>query len=422
MRILYLTRRAWPAVGGIETVVRQVSRGVARDQDVEVVALRIDNGPVSRVSDGPRLPAPFEPFTDGSVPISPLRLSGKQRLALAPLCLQLAPLADRHAFGSARLALSWLYAQVVAPQLASAASRADVVHVWSDGFPAAAGLLAGRRAGRPVVITPFMHRGQWGDDAASLAVYRRADRVVALLEPEAEAYRSLGVEARRVVVSGACSPGVGPADGAALRRRRGIEGPLVLFLGARSEHKGHRILLEAAARVPATTGLTLAFVGQGPPLEVPEVVAGTRILDVGPVDDPERAGWLRAADLLCLPSAGETFGVAVLEAWSVGTPVLTSDIPQLHRLVSQSGGGRAVPRDSSAIADALVTLLGDPQQLAAMGAAGRRHWQENFTVERVSDWHVSLYRELKRTGPRRPRRQAGASSRRHATADARRPA
>lgn len=399
MRVLYLMRRAWPADGGIETLVRHVSHGVARAHDVDVIALRIDGGPISRVSDGPRLPAPFEPFSDGPIDVSPLRLSRAHRLALAPLLLQQAPLLGRYAFGSARLGLARLYAQVVAPQLARAASLADVVHIWSDGFPAAAGLLAARRAGRPVVITPFMHRGQWGDDVASVAAYKGADRVVALLPPEARTYLDLGVTPERVVVSGACSPGVDAVDGSAFRRRHGIEGPLVLFLGVRSEHKGYRVLLDAAARMPGAAGITFAFVGPGPALDVPEVAPGTRIIDVGRVDDAARAGWLHAADLLCLPSASETFGVVVLEAWSAGTPVLASDIPSLRQLVCQSGGGMVVPRDSSAIADGLLSLLASPEQLAAMAAAGKRHWKENFTVERVSDWHVALYDELRRMGP-----------------------
>lgn len=396
MRVLYLARRAWPALGGIETLVRHVAQGVARAHEVELIALRIDEGPISRVSDGPRLPPPFECFTDGAVGVSPLRLSRRQRLALAPLLLQNAPIAGRFAFGRARLGLAALYAGVVAPQLVAAASRADVVHIWSDGFPAAAGLLAARWAGRPVVITPFMHRGQWGDDVASVAAYKRADRVAALLETEADGYRALGVAPGRVVVSGACSPGVLAADGSALRDRFNIRGPLVLFLGNRGEHKGHRLLLQAARRVPGRANVTVAFVGPGSPLDVEDLSPGARIIDVGRVDDVERAAWLRAADLLCLPSDGETFGMVVLEAWSAGTPVLTSDIPPLRRLVGQSGGGRVVARDPGVLADALLALLSDPDQLAAMGAAGRRHWQANFTVEAVSGWHVALYEELRR--------------------------
>jgi glycosyltransferase involved in cell wall biosynthesis len=394
MRILYITRRSWPAVGGIETLLRHISQGIARNHHVELVALRIDQGPGSRVSDGPRLPAPFEPFDDAGVRVSPLCLSSVQRLGLTPLLLQNLPIAGRYAFGRARLVLAALYSHIVAPQLVEAAFRADVVHIWTDGFPAAAGLLAARRAGRPVVITPFMHRGQWGDDYASVATYRRADRVAALLEPEAEHYGELGVSPERIGVSGACTPGVAAADGTVVRNRFGIKGPLVLFLGARSEAKGYHLLRQAAALVPPSANLTIGFVGLGAPLESFRATPGARVIEVGQVSDQERAEWLHAADLVCLPSAGETFGMVVLEAWSAGKPVLTSDIPPLRRLVELSGGGRAVPRDVASIANALMALAADPTQRVSMGAAGRRYWQENFTVERVCDWHVALYEEL----------------------------
>lgn len=266
--------------------------------------------------------------------------------------------------------------------------------MWSDGFPAAAGVLAARRAGVPVVITPFMHRHAWGDDSVSVAAYSGADRVVAMLEPEAEEYRSLGVARERVVVSGACSRGVTAAGGAALRHRLGIRGPLAVFLGGRSEHKGYPLLLEAARRVPAEAGVTVAFVGSGQPLEAAGPATGARVIEVGRVDDRERAAYLDAADVLCLLSDSETFGVVILEAWSTGTPVLTSDIAPLRFLVEASGGGRFVRRDPTAVADALVGLVRAPVALAAMGAAGRRHWEANFTVDRLTRLHVDLYREL----------------------------
>jgi glycosyltransferase involved in cell wall biosynthesis len=394
MRILYVTRRAWPALGGIETLVHNIAQGISPDHDIGLIALRIDDGPFSLTSDGPRLPAPFEPFLDGRVTVSPLVLTRSRRLALAPLFLQEVPLLRRYAFSRARVALVWLYAHVVASQLQDAAAKADVVHIWGDGFPAAAALLAAHRAGRPVVITPFMHRRQWGDDVASVAVYKRADRVAALLEPEAQQYRDLGVSPNRVLVAGACSPGVGSPRAAGLRRRHSIVGPLVLYLAVRSEHKGFHLLLEAGRRIPAAAGVTIAIAGPGPPLEPSGNPEGARVIDLGTLSAADRADWLHAADMLCLPSAGETFGMVLLEAWSAGTPVVTSDIPSLRELVTKSGGGRIVARDAPAFAEAICTLAEDPQQLQAMGSAGRRYWQEHCTVERVARWHESLYEEL----------------------------
>jgi glycosyltransferase involved in cell wall biosynthesis len=394
MRILYVTRRAWPALGGIETLVHNIAQGISPDHEIGLIALRIDDGPFSLTSDGPCLPDPFEPFLDGRVTVSPLVLTRLRRLALAPLFLQEVPLLRRYAFSRARVALVWLYAHVVASQLQDAAAKADVVHIWGDGFPAAAALLAARRAGRPVVITPFMHRRQWGDDVASVAVYKRADRVAALLEPEAQQYRALGVSPNRVLVAGACSPGVGSAPAAGIRTRHAIAGALVLYLGSRTAHKGLNVLLDAGRKIPAEAGVTIAVGGPGPALEPSNHGEGARVIDLGTISEAERAEWLYAADMLCLPSAGETFGIVLLEAWSAGTPVVTSDIPSLKELVANSGGGRAVARDATAFAEAICTLIKDPPGLKAMGSAGRRYWQENFTSERVARWHESLYEEL----------------------------
>jgi glycosyltransferase involved in cell wall biosynthesis len=394
MRILYVTRRAWPAVGGIETLVHHIARGVSERHEIEIIALRIDNDPVTRTSDCPTLACPFEPFLDGAVPVSPLRLSRPQRLALTPFFLQEVPLIRRYAFGRLRLPLVYLYACVVASALKRAALRADVVHIWTDGFLAAAALRAARRAGRPAIITPFMHRRQWGDDVASVAIYKRADRVAALLDAEASDYRELGVDTDRIVVAGACSPGVGAPHHTGVLARHAITGPLVLYLGGRAEHKGVGILLAAARKIPASANITIAIAGPGPDLNAVRDGSSARVLDLGKLSDSERAEWLHGADVLCLPSAGETFGLVVLEAWSAGTPVLTSDIPALRQLVERSGGGRFVARDATALAGAICELVQDPVGLKAMGAAGLQYWRDHFTVDRVASWHESLYTDL----------------------------
>jgi glycosyltransferase involved in cell wall biosynthesis len=138
--------------------------------------------------------------------------------------------------------------------------------------------------------------------------------------------------------------------------------------------------------------VTFAFVGPGPRL----AATGThpRILDIGSASARERAAWLDAADLLCLPSAGEIFPVSVLEAWSVGTPVLTSDLPTLTELVGGTGGGDTVRRDPQALAGAIVRLLGDTQRRHAMGEAGRRRWAERYTPRAVAVAHEQLYGQM----------------------------
>jgi glycosyltransferase involved in cell wall biosynthesis len=265
--------------------------------------------------------------------------------------------------------------------------------MWGGDLVAAAAVRAARTACIPVVVTPFAHRHQWADDPASARVYRSADRVISLLETDREWYRELGVAEERLEVSGACAPAMPVGGGNRIRSRYEIHGALVLYLGARRWYKGVDVLLQAAEEVAGNQAdTTFAFVGPGPRLPLAQRRA--HVLDVGEVDDATRAAWLEAADILCLPSASETFGVSILEAWSLQRPVITSDIPALSELIAKSGGGVTAPREPQAFARAILRVLQNPSEAHAMGQSGHRFWAERHTPKKVAGWHERLYRSL----------------------------
>jgi glycosyltransferase involved in cell wall biosynthesis len=313
---------------------------------------------------------------------------------------QFAPVVRRFAYGRSRIATGWIYSRVVGPVIARQLAYADVVHAFVGDQLAWAAVAAARSAGLPVVITPFAHPGQWGDDPASAHAYRSADCVVALLEDDAATYRRLGVAKSAIRVIPVCSPGATSGVGERVRDLHGIDGPLVVFLGSRRGYKGHDVLAAAIPLVSrARADVTFAFVGPGEPMAIAD---GGRVVDAGRVSDEDKHDWLAAADLLCLPSLGEIFPVAILEAWSVGTPALVSDIPPLIELVGTVGGGKAAPRTPEAIASAILDLLADPARLRAMGELGRRWWQAHATPSAVAAQHAEVYAELiSRSNPTR---------------------
>jgi glycosyltransferase involved in cell wall biosynthesis len=240
-----------------------------------------------------------------------------------------------------------------------------------------------------------LHEGQWGDDVVSAAAYRNATTVVAQLRSEAAVYGRLGVPADRIALCGAASAGVGESS-LDVRTGHGIAGPLVLFLGARRPHKGVDVLLGAVPLVHAARpDTTFAFVGPGPALESAE----PRVLDIGAVGDDGRSAWITAADLVVLPSAAESFGLVVLEAWSAGTPVVVSPIPALSELVEDSGGGVVAGRNPAAVAAAVLDLLGDPARREALGRAGHAAWLEHYTPAAVAGRFEALYESLLPAAP-----------------------
>lgn len=392
MRIVFVARAYWPAIGGVEGFVRLLGKELAERHELTVLAQRVDRGESTRLTDSLDAPPPFEAFDDGEARVEQIRVSPVRRAALAPLVYQVTPGLRRHAFGRNRIAAAGLYARVVAPVIAERIRGADAVHVFGGDLIKAAAVRAARDAGVPVAITPFVHPGQWGDDPASARVYGSADRVIGLLEADVEVCARLGVPRDRIAVCGICSPALDAGGGAAIRERLGIRGPVVVFLGARRGYKGEDVLLRAAPSVSrAQPDATFVFVGPGPPLSS---AGDARVIDAGIVDDDERSAWLDAASVVCLPSKAEIFPTTFLEAWSLKTPVVTSDLPPLKELIDSSGGGLSVPRDPERVAGGILGLLDHPEAAGEMGEAGYAFWKQRHTPSAVADWHEALYAEL----------------------------
>jgi glycosyltransferase involved in cell wall biosynthesis len=271
---------------------------------------------------------------------------------------------------------------------------ADVVHLWgagASGYLAAAAVDAANRTSTPIAITPFAHPGQWGEDPGYEWSYRHADRVIGLLAADLEVYENLGVPRSRLREIGVCSPGVSPISKNDARRTLGVSGPLVVFLGARRPYKGYDLLIEATHSLEeAIPDLRVAIVGPGAPL----ARSASNVLDVGEVSESERGMWLAAADVMCLPSAGEIFPVSILEAWSARTAVLTSNLPPLVELAKRSGGAVCTERSVEGIGTALRSLFSSPGRIEALAEAGFKYWRRGHTVDAVVDRHVDLYKEL----------------------------
>jgi glycosyltransferase involved in cell wall biosynthesis len=225
--------------------------------------------------------------------------------------------------------------------------------------------------------------------------------VLATTAADAAGYRALGVPAQRIHVVGLPVPDVLKVADTTGGRRLGDDGPVVVYLGQRRPTKRLDLLLAATEHVWASNpNARFAFVGPGSPLSARD----PRILDVGRVSDPERGRWLARADLLCLPSSSESFGLVVPEAWSQRVPVVVSDIPVLAELVSASGGGLVASADPKSFAQAINSLLDNPARARALGEAGYDYWRAQLAPGAVAERHLAIYERL-RTSP------SGASAR-----------
>jgi glycosyltransferase involved in cell wall biosynthesis len=153
------------------------------------------------------------------------------------------------------------------------------------------------------------------------------------------------------------------------------------------EGKGLAVLDRAAARISTlvvAAGPLSGPHGQSIPLP--------HIRSLGRVDDAEVARRLAQRPVFVSPSLYEPFGLAVLEAAQVGCALVLSDIPTFREL----WGGAAVftpPGDDRALADAVQSLMLQPELRAELGQAARvraRRYKVSALAGRLNDLYRSL--------------------------------
>lgn len=106
-------------------------------------------------------------------------------------------------------------------------------------------------------------------------------------------------------------------------------------------------------------------------------------------------GFLQALRIFAMPSRAESFGVAALEAQACGVPVVATWVGGLPESVAEGVSGLLVPPDDApALAQALLTLLDDPQRSAAMGRAGRDWVRERYDWQRNVAQMLALYEQV----------------------------
>ncbi len=176
-----------------------------------------------------------------------------------------------------------------------------------------------------------------------------------------------------------------------VRRSLGAEASSLLLgaIGDVIPRKGLLYLVRALPPVLAAAPQTrLAVVGRdGPADYVARVKSAARelgvadgILWVGHRGDVPAV--LAALDLCVLASIEESFPLAILEAMSVGLPVVATAVGGVPECVRHGETGILVPpADSEALAAALLDLLCDPARRRRFGEAGRRRVLEQFSLE-----------------------------------------
>lgn len=163
--------------------------------------------------------------------------------------------------------------------------------------------------------------------------------------------------------------------------------PTVLFVGKQFERKGGSILLDAFRRVRIRVPeARLVLVGPPTaPASEPGVEWLGNLDKNNPADKARLLNCYLDADVFCLPSLFEPFGIVILEAMLFGLPCVGTEAWAIPEMIVTGETGYTFPRaDATALADRLTELLADRELGHRMGLAGRRRALEWFSWDAVA--------------------------------------
>lgn len=352
MRVLQLTQRYPPALGGVEDHVAHLASllpAAGVDVDVYTSDLRRD--------------IPFDRF-DSPVTGDPPAVHRFHALRAADL---------PHALGN------------VTPGMLPAVlgGEWDVIHAHAYGyFPTFAGVFGRLLERGALVITPHADPGQPTlakrafDRFIPRMTLRRAERVIALTPREAVLLASWGVPAERIAV---IPNGVDGREFDAPKDRGRREGVTVLFAGrCYPRQKGLEVLMQAMALVPRERLVHLRIVGEdwGGYSVVANLTEKLGLQDrvtlVGRLARPDLVREFTLADLFVLPSLFDSFPITILEAMAAELPVVATRVGGVPDVVEDGRTGLLVdPGDAAGLARALEMLAADESLRRDLGRRGR---------------------------------------------------
>lgn len=388
MKLLLYSHFFAPSVGGVETIVLSLARGLARLCDSNGVP----QFEVTLVTQTP--PGNYE---DAAHPFRVIRLPGLPRL--------------------------WRLIR-----------NSDVVHVAG---PALAPLLLALFSRKPVAIEHhgyqatcpngllFHHPSETVCPGHFLAGnYRECLKCNARTESAARSLRLLLSAFLRHAASCRAAANIAPSCHVAARQAlprtttivHGIEDPcagndrlesvqqapqkIFAYLGRLVLEKGLSVLLEAARLLrEEKRDIEVVLIGDGPDRlrlekQIAELGLDTVVRITGFLSGPALDNALRQVSTIVIPTTmEETAGLAAMEQMVRGRSVIASDIGGLSELVRGSGLTFS-PGDPHSLAGAMRRILDERDLAASLGAAGRLRILQSFSYGVMIDAHARIYREV----------------------------
>jgi glycosyltransferase involved in cell wall biosynthesis len=420
MRILHITPDYYPAVGGAELHIKELSERLAgRGHDVTVLAMNS-----RRLSDASGHGLKHMELINR---VKVKRVRNTYELHERLLSIRGAYRVLGLALTRDRLDMLSLSPFSLRAFLTTLRARADVVAVinWYHGNLAAQACLARSLRGFALVGFPLFHtEREWSRSPLFARMLERCDALAANTEHEKRFIEGLSAQRNAHVIGAGVEPApFTQAEGRRIRSQYGLgEAPVVGYVGRMSASKGVVTLIEAMKIVWGTDPeVRLLLAGSGLPSdptcddEIRRAFASmseaerSRVVCISRFSEVEKPFIFAALDVFAMVSVAESFGIAYLEAWLCKKPVIGSRIGSTECVIKDEVDGLLVSAtDQNELARSLQQLLSCRDARERMGAAGYSKTLAHHTWEKVADRVERLYENVRAQRERAARRCAGA--------------
>lgn len=192
-----------------------------------------------------------------------------------------------------------------------------------------------------------------------------------------------------------------------VKKQLGLEGKIIVSAGRLVPWKGFEALIEIIPELSKKfgdalderAGLKLIIIGDGPERKRLEIVGNKaeivgKVIFTGPLPGESVLDYLRSADVFALNTSYEGLSHQILEAMSLGVPVVTTDVGGNPELIIDGATGFLLPfNDKSAFAEKIDKILSDKDLAQKMGSAAKEKAGE-FSKERMLGDTINLLKNL----------------------------
>ncbi|MDT8447228.1 MAG: glycosyltransferase family 4 protein [bacterium] len=293
-------------------------------------------------------------------------------------------------------------------------NRPDVVFINNGGYPGAASCLnaavAAKQAGVPGVVMMINNLATRPQGAAQ---HQRDEQVRRSVDRWVTASKAAG---RQLIKNRGIAPELwsdlpnclGDQEAllrlqpGKLRQEFGItpQTPVMVAAGHLTWRKGYQVAVEALGRIKEQLGEAQLFIfGEGE-LRAPLEASIKQLGLSGKVHLPGHRSnvveYLVDADLFLMPSVDfEDFPYANLEAMILGKPIIGTEVAGIPEQVADGQTGLVIaPNDPEALAQAIASLLENPQRRQEMGQKAKARFFEQYDNQPVMNRFISLFSEL----------------------------